>query len=77
MKLYPYPYKDNRGTVVKIGHRVAFNISGDVAVGDVVGISRGGVISIMLLHQADGKNTGHISKVKKPQSLIVLRREEN
>lgn len=76
---------DARGTQIIEGARVAYNLSGDVAVGVVVrmpgkqgqhprwGHYVGGPITIELTHNAAGMSKGHLSKVKNPRSVLVLK----
>lgn len=76
----PGPFLDNRGAVIEMGQRVAYNLSGQVALGQVrsVGVSHrysrvGPLIKVELLHDAAGQHAGHISKVTNEKNLLVLR----
>lgn len=61
---------DVRGTPIRVGCTVAYNISGDVALGEVVKATP--PFHIMLKHPAAGQPAGHISKVRRTGSLLVL-----
>lgn len=62
---------DVRGCIVEPGVEVAYNLSGDVAFGEVVHVT-GKMIHIRLLHRAAGHNPGHISKVKRNFAVLRL-----
>lgn len=71
---------DNRSTPVQEGQRVAFNLSGQVALGEVLAVVPGTrygrpvhTIHVELLHEAAGMFTGHISKIRDPLNLLVLK----
>lgn len=62
---------DTRGTEITENSIVAYNLSGDVAMGVVLqaGPSRA---KIRLDHDAAGMKRGHISTVKRPSSIFVI-----
>lgn len=63
---------DCRGTQITEGAKVAYNYSGDVVPGEVVGLTPGHV-KIRLGRSAQYSGSGrHISKVKRPRSILVL-----
>ena len=65
------PLRDSRGTEIEVGQRVAYNLSGQVAEGDIVS-TKGWTIGIKLIDCCAGMDPGHISKVKNPTSILVL-----
>lgn len=83
---------DNRGTPLKVGDRVAYNISGEVAVGKILRLVQGKyeasgygwmrcvkkpLIEVQLEHRAAGQPAGHISKVRHETNVIVLKEDEH
>jgi hypothetical protein len=70
--------EDNRDTVITVGAPVAFNLSGQVALGHVVSTgTRGtGPFRVRLAHKAAGHPAGHISRVRRSYSLLVLKQEQ-
>ena len=71
--------RDNRGTEIQTGQIVAYNISGQVALGRISEVTRsyrysspGWTIRVELLHAAAGKHSGHYSTVRNPLNLLVL-----
>ena len=87
-KKYPYeiPLVDNRGTPITVGAKVAYNLSGQIAVGEVVtakptvwtGLHEGKnckiEVKLACKMNTDGlvKKPGKISKVSSPQNVLVL-----
>jgi hypothetical protein len=67
-------YKDTRDASLEPGVYVAYNLSGDVAKGQIVSAGRGGYgpYKVRLLHDAAGFRTGHISNVKRHRSMLVI-----
>jgi hypothetical protein len=69
----PYYHRDSQGTPLRVGQRVAYNMSGDVVPGEIVRIST----RISILHTGrpvglyHGKDD-HISKVRNSSSILVL-----
>lgn len=61
---------DNRGMRLEVGQLVAFNISGQVARGEITKLST--TIKIRLEHNAAGMPPGHISTLKNSRSVLVL-----
>ncbi len=66
--------KDVRGEELKPGVYVAYNLSGDVAKGQLVHAGRGGhgPYKVRLLHKAAGHPSGHISNVKRSYAMLVV-----
>ncbi len=75
--------RDNRGKLVEPGAKVAFNLSGQLAAGEIVsvratpnvhawGASHKWTIRVRLTHQASGFWPGHVSKVTDPRNVLVL-----
>lgn len=62
--------KDVRGIELYPGLSVAFNLSGDVAKGTIMAVGK--PILVRLDHRAAGQHPGHISKVRRERSLLVL-----
>jgi hypothetical protein len=76
MSPWPTPVlTDKRGSVIEVGSKVAYNISGDVAIGEVVKV--GSPFHVVLSHNAAGMKSGHLSKVKRSAALIVLRANDH
>lgn len=87
-KKYPYiePMLDNRGNEIVVGAKVAYNYSGQIAVGEVISAkptiwtspdkARWSKIEIKLgcNMNTDGvvKKPGKLSIVKNPQNVLVL-----
>lgn len=87
---YPHtePLIDNRGATVEEGCKVAYNCSGQVAVGTVISATpavkrdvcnyvRRACIKVKLAHSFSGTlgdrvRAGKISVVKDPQNLVVI-----
>lgn len=74
---------DNRDTEIHEGDTVAFNISGQVAVGEIVALTKASrygrpitKIEVRLDHKAAGHPAGHISTVTNPRNVIVLKDKE-
>lgn len=67
-----YFHSDTRGTQIEVGQRVAYNISGDIALGEVAAV-KPSHYEVLLLHKAAGLPAGHISKVRRATSMLVLR----
>lgn len=75
---------DNRGTELRIGQRVAYNLSGELACGEITDLIEGTpgrydghyekwpMIKVKLAHRAAGFPAGHISKVRNPKNVLVL-----
>jgi hypothetical protein len=66
------PQKDVRGADLVPGARVAYNISGDVALGTIID-AKPGHFKIELLHDAAGMPALHVSRVRNARSILVLR----
>lgn len=64
---------DVRGSVIDVGVKVAYNISGDVALGEVERLDSSGRIFVRLAHRAAGQPPGHISRVRHATSVLVLK----
>jgi len=62
---------DARGNPIEEGCRVAYNISGDIALGEVLSVGPRG-FKVRLGHFCAGKPAGHISKVRRATSILVL-----
>jgi hypothetical protein len=62
---------DKRGSLIEVGAKVAYNLSGDVAIGEIVKDTA--PFQVMLTHRAAGMPAGHISRVRNIGSLLVLR----
>lgn len=70
---------DNRGTELRVGQEVAYNISGQVAKGKIISLIGGGAsiavkmkIKVKLLHTAAGMPMGHVSTVTNERNVLVL-----
>lgn len=69
---------DQRGTPLTPGAEVAYNMSGTVAKGRIIKAEPGkgsygkANIHISLEHPACGKPAGHISKVSRPENVLVM-----
>lgn len=63
---------DSRGNPITVGARVAYNLSGDVAYGEVMRVST--VVRILAL-SGYYAGRGHVSTVRNPRSVMVLRAE--
>lgn len=70
-KRYKY-FPDARGTEFEPGAIVAYNLSGDVALGRILEITSTGRLRIELLHDAAGLYAGHLSEVRRLRSALVL-----
>jgi hypothetical protein len=73
---------DNRDVELEVGQRVAFNLSGQIAKGEIVKIApprfnQKRSIHVSLIHRAAGHNAGHISKVTNEKNVLVLRDHEH
>jgi hypothetical protein len=76
-------YRDNRGALLEPGVTVAYNLSGEVAVGRLLDVRLTGktgfrgaplaVFRVELAHAAAGQAAGHVSKVKDHHNLLVIR----
>jgi hypothetical protein len=73
--------RDNRGRAIVPGVQVAYNLSGQLALGEVVdtGLAnsryRRANIKVRLLHRAAGHATGHRSNVTNWTNVLVVRDE--
>lgn len=79
---------DNRGAEILEGRECAFNLSGEIAKGVVLSASstpyptvynplgRRFRIKVELLHGAAGHQAGHISTLRSPKNLLMLRPED-
>jgi len=67
-----FRYQDARGQVLRPGVYVAYNLSGDIAKGQIVHEPSGGTYKVRLLHDAAGHKTGHISTVRRYRSMLVI-----
>lgn len=69
---------DVRGNELKPGVYVAYNLSGDVARGQLVSAGRGGhgPYKVRLLHKAAGHFPGHISNVRRARAMLVLCKDD-
>lgn len=76
MTLVKFHPIDVRGNLIQDGCLVAYNLSGDVALGDVVYSKPSGPIRVRLRHPAAGHRAGHISRVKRWSSMLVLAPED-
>lgn len=74
---------DNRGTELRVGQPVAYNLSGEVAKGQIESLDEGQPywpgslvfkrkIKVRLLHKAAGHSAGHISTLTCERNLLVL-----
>lgn len=69
---------DSRGTPIEEGRKVAFNLSGQVALGTIMLAGEGGGspyrrnIRVKLDHACAGHPAGHISRVRNQASVLVL-----
>jgi hypothetical protein len=73
---------DMRGTQIKPGRPVAYNLSGTVAKGEVEEVQAfrlpnawGSItasIKVRLEHDANGYRKGHLSTVRHPNNVLVL-----
>jgi hypothetical protein len=61
--------RDSRGVVFSIGDRVAYNRSGDVVEGIVVGITRS---EVRIQPHPDFVRSDHVSRVRNFQGILVL-----
>lgn len=67
--------RDNRGTLIEAGCQVAYNYSGQIAVGKVISATAAKItIELGCKMNTDGvpKKPGKISIVKNPQNVMVL-----
>jgi hypothetical protein len=74
------PLVDNRGTTIKVGDKVAYNLSGEVAVGYVKSCTpaikngwqyiKHASIKVEQLYPA--QKTSHLSSVRNPKNVLVL-----
>lgn len=74
---------DNRGTELRVGQEVAYNLSGEVAKGEIVDlkVTKTGSkwnperadIRVRLLHSACGQCKDHISKVRNERNVLVIK----
>ena len=62
---------DWRGAEIREGCKVAYNMSGDIVLGRVEKILPSAIL-VMLLIPACGKQPGHISRVRRPRSMLVV-----
>lgn len=70
--------RDHRGTLIEPGLRVAYNFSGDVAIGTIIELKRnewvehrsGWWIHKFELHVKN--ENGHISKIKNWRSFVIV-----
>lgn len=74
---------DNLGNKIEIGKIVAFNLSGEIAKGEVHLISQGKRYgkphtrySVKLLHDAVGKRRGDLSTINNSRNMLVLDRPQ-
>lgn len=68
---------DARQTLLKEGRLVAYNLSGNVAMGTLVHVPEDTrpykrKIKVQLLHNAAGLHAGHVSTVNDERNLIVI-----
>ena len=73
-------YRDNRGTPITSGQTVAYNLSGEVALGDIIAVGESyrswgiePLIKVRLAHSAGGHPAGHVSKVRNAKNVLVLK----
>lgn len=67
-------WTDARDTPITVGAEVFYNLSGDAAKGRVVATPPSeNIFKIELLFPVGGMPTGHISKVKNSNSILVLK----
>jgi len=78
----PVDGSDNRGIIIEEGMRVAFNLSGELAMGRVQRISEGTRYGkphtnyfVELEHDAVGKSAGEVSKINNSRNLLAIREE--
>jgi hypothetical protein len=72
--------RDNRGTKIEVGQKVAYNLSGQVSLGEIVNIVPGDpnnyykrcVIEVRPLLKNDLKFHAKPSKVRSPFNVLVL-----
>lgn len=74
---------DNRGTELKVGQEVAYNLSGEIAKGEIVDIKvtktgstwnpERADIRVRLLHNACGQHKDHISRVRSEHNVLVIK----
>lgn len=70
--------QDQRGTILAVGQEVAYNMSGTVAKGRIVraepgkGLYGKANIHVRLEHAACGKAIGHVSKITRPENVLVM-----
>ncbi len=77
-------YEDYRGVTPEVGDYVAYNKSGNIAIGTVIKISNNGVLTIQedvdampRIHRtASLINKPNTSKVRKSSSVLVLKRKD-
>lgn len=72
------PLIDNRGTLIHVGSRVCFNLSGQIAIGKVESVReavkddwhyvRRASIKVLQEHP----NAGQVSEVKDPKNVMVV-----
>lgn len=80
-------WADNRNTELEVGQTVAYNLSGQIAKGRIIGLKLGGnyyqkpnhwnpdghpTVEIELLHDAAGKQAGWVSKVQNEKNVLVI-----
>lgn len=65
--------KDSAGTFINVGDRVAFNYSGDVALGTVTKIAS----DIIIERDKNFGGTNPISRVKNGRSVLIIETKEN
>jgi hypothetical protein len=66
-------WKDVRGVEITPGCKVAYNLGGDVVPGEVMGVTHGQCKIKCEATERYYFKPGHISRVKNPRSILVLR----
>ena len=70
--------KDHRGKIIKVGDTVAYNFSGEIAIGKVIRIVRGvpnkwgRAYKELIEIRMDAPKSGHISKVRSSKNVMVI-----
>lgn len=81
-RTYPYTEepRDNRGTLITVDCRVAYNYSGQIAIGKVqsvrpaviTGLCAGKRASIKVIMEHPKRTTKQVSEVKDPKNVMVI-----
>lgn len=67
------PVRDSRGVEIRVGQIVAYNRSGDVVEGEVVGVSNSAVRIFAHPDFQQGRNDTKPSRVRNLRSILVLK----